>query len=178
MIETERLILREMTDDDLEDFYEIFSTDEVGRFLNKMSHADVERYFMKKKQRPKNPYSFAAVLKENNKMIGTCGIKLNPETNVGTLSYVFNPNYWNNGYCTEACLALLKYGFEVGNMDKIEADCFEDNYGSIHILQDKLKMHPDTGKTREEFNSFTQKMTSFKFFSIDKQEYLESSLNK
>lgn len=174
MLETQKLILREMTQDDLEDFYEIFSTEEVGRFINRMSHADVERYFEKKKQKPKNPHSFAVVLKENNKMIGTCGIKLNEQTNVGTLSYVFNPKYWNNGYCTEACKAILKYGFEVAKMQRIEADCFEDNYGSIHILQDKLKMRMDTSKQREELNSYTGKITPFKFFAIDEKQYEES----
>lgn len=170
-METKRLLLREMTDDDIEDFYEIFSTDQVGRFVNKMSHADVEKYFEKKKLKPKNPYSFAVVLKENNKMIGMCGVKLNNETNVGTLSYVFNPHYWNNGFCTEACKAVFNYCFEVVGMDRIEADCFEDNIGSIHILQDKLKMHEDKNKKREQFNNYTKKMTPFKFFSISRQEY-------
>lgn len=172
-METKRLILREMTENDLEDFYEIFSADEVGRFINKMSHTDVERYFEKRKQKPKNPHSFAVILKDNNKMIGTCGVKLNSETNVGKLSYVFNPRYWNNGFCTETCQAILKYCFEEVGMDKIEADCFEDNYSSIHILQDKLKMRADKNKKREEFNNYTQKMTSFKFFSISKQEYYD-----
>ncbi len=175
MIETKRLVLREMTDDDLEDFYEIFSADEVGRFIRKMSHADVERYFLKKKQKPKNPHSFAVALKQNNKMIGTCGIKLNAETNVGTLSYVFNPRYWNNGFCTEACKAVIKYAFEVVGMDRIEADCFENNFGPIHILQDKLNMRLDITKTREELNIFTHKITPFKFFAIDKQDYLKNN---
>ena len=175
MIETKRLILREISQNDLEDFYQIFSTDEVGRFINKMSHSDVERYFEKKKNKPKNPYSFAVVLKENNKMIGTCGVKLNAETNVGTLSYVFNPNYWSKGYCTEACKAILNYCFNIGKMDKIEADCFEDNNASIHILKDKLNMNIDEYKQREEINTFTKKLTAFKFFSITKEEFISNN---
>ncbi len=174
MLETERLILREIKQTDIEDFYEIFSTDEVGRFINKMSHADVERYFEKKKQKPKNPFSFAVVLKENNKMIGTCGVKLNTETNVGTLSYVFNPKFWNKGFCTEACKAVIKFCFEFGKMDEIQADCFDDNLSSIHILQDKLHMHNVSGKQRWEMNNYTKKITAFKFFAITKQEFFEN----
>ena len=45
ILESERLILRPMVETDLEDFYDIFSTEEVGRFVNKMSHEAVERYF-------------------------------------------------------------------------------------------------------------------------------------
>ncbi len=171
MIETDRLILRPMDEGDLEDFYEIFSTEEVGRFINKMTHESVERYFEKKRNKPQNPYSFAVVLKENGKMIGTCGVKLDPETNVGTLSYVFNPNYWSKGYCTEACREVMRYCFEEGNMDKIEADCFEDNEASIHVLSKKLNMRAEKGKYREELNSYTQKVTPFKFFAITKEQY-------
>lgn len=56
ILESERLILRPMVETDLEDFYEIFSTNEVGRFANKMSHESVEKYFEKKKQAKPNPF--------------------------------------------------------------------------------------------------------------------------
>lgn len=45
MIETQRLILRPMLESDKEDFYEIFSSNEVGRFVSKMSREMVEKYF-------------------------------------------------------------------------------------------------------------------------------------
>ena len=64
MIETKNFILRSMNDEDKYDFYEIFKSDEVGKFVNKMSMEQVERYFEKRKTKPVNPYSFVAVLNE------------------------------------------------------------------------------------------------------------------
>lgn len=177
VIESERLILRPMTDNDLEDFYDIFSSDEVGRFVNKMSHESVERYFEKKKKAEPNPYSFAVVLKENGKMIGTCGVKHNKENNFGEISYVFNVKYWNKGYCTEACKEVIKYAFLTGNMHRIEADCFEDNYASDKILREKLLMNYEGSISDYALNSFTNKVTPFRFFGITKKEYLERCKN-
>ena len=177
VLETNRLILRPMEDTDLEDFYDIFCSDEVGRFINKMSHESVERYFEKKKKSEPNPFSFAVVLKENNKMIGTCGIKHNKDNNFGEISYVFNVKYWNNGYCTEACKAVIKYGFEVGNMHRIEADCFEDNYASDKILREKLLMNFEGSLSDYAFNNATSKVMPFRFFGITKEEYLDRCKN-
>lgn len=172
ILETERLILRPMVETDLEDFYDIFSSDEVGRFVNKMSHEAVERYFEKKKVSEPNPFSFAVVLKESGKMIGTCGIKYNKDNNFGEISYVFNAKYWNNGYCTEACKQVMKYGFESG-MHRIEADCFEDNYASDKILREKLHMNYEGSLKIYAFNSATGKVMPFKFFGITREEYLK-----
>ncbi len=176
MIETNRLILRPMTQDDLEDFYDIFKSEQVGRFVHRMSHEAAERYFEKKKKSEPNPYSFAVVLKENNKMIGTCGVKLNKDNNCGELSYVFNADYWNKGYCTEACKAVVKYCFIEGGMHRIEADCFEDNYASTKILQEKLLMNYEGSIKNYAFNEATQKITAFKFFGITKEEYLKKCI--
>lgn len=176
-IETSRLILRPMNDADIEDFYEIFSSDSVGQFVNKMSHQSVEKYFEKKKNSKPNPYSFAVVLKENGKMIGTCGIKHNLENNFGEISYVFNSNYWGQGYCTEACKQVIKYAFEVGNMHRIEADCFENNYASDKILRKKLLMDFEGVLTNHAYNNATGKVMSFKFFGITKKQYLDRCKN-
>lgn len=177
MIETSRLILRAMTQDDLEDFYDIFSTEQVGRFVNRMSHESVEKYFEKKKNAEPNPFSFAVVLKEKNKMIGTCGVKLNKENKCGEISYVFNADYWNKGYCTEACKEVIKYCFMQGDMHRIEADCFEDNYSSAKILQDKLKMNYEGSIKNYAFNEVTQKVMAFNFYGFTKEEYLERCKN-
>lgn len=177
ILETDRLLLRPMTDNDLEDFYEIFSSEQVERFVNKMTRESVEKYFEKKKNSKPNPYSFVVVLKETGKMIGTCGIKYNNENNFGELSYVFNPNYWNKGYCTEACKSIIIYAFENCNMHRIEADCFEDNYASNKILKEKLFMNYEGNLSNYAYNNATGKVMSFNFYGITKEEYLERYKN-
>ena len=160
MIETERLILRSLAQQDLEDFYEIFSSPKVGRFINVMTHEQVEKYFEKKKSSLPNPFSFAVILKEN----------------VGTLSYVFNPKCWNNGFCTEACKAVVKYCFENSKTTRIEADCFEDNLASQKILKEKLKFNFEKNIPNYTTNNATGKMTGFNFYAISREEYLDKDV--
>ena len=162
-MESERLIFRIMYDEDKDDFYEIFSSEKVGAFIKPMTRQQVENYFEKRKSKPVNPYSFAVVLKETGKMIGTIGLK-EKEPKIGTLSYVFNDKFWNNGYCSESIKFILenakKWGFK-----EILADCEETNIKSQHLLE---KFNFKFTKTNEEeiLNYKTGKPTTFYYYSL------------
>lgn len=171
MIESKRLILREMRQEDKDDFYDIFSSEEVGKYVRKMSREDVEKYFEKKRNSKPNPFSFAVVLKENGKMIGTCGVKYDEKNRCGKLSYVFNASFWNNGYCTEACKEVIKYCFNFGKMQKIEADCLENNYASQKILQDKLHFNYEGQIEKSVFNEEKKEEIPFKFYTLTFEEF-------
>ena len=177
IIESQRLSLRPLMKTDIEDFYDIFSSDEVGRFVNKMSRETVEKFFNNNERLISNPFSFAVILKENQKMIGTCEIKYNKDNNFGEISYVFNAKYWNRGYCTEACKAMIQYAFETVNMHRIEADCVEDNYASEKILKEKLFLNYEGSLSNYMYNNTTHKVMAFKFFGITKEEYMKRYRN-
>ncbi len=133
ILETKRLLLRPITDCDIDDFYEIFSGDKVDVFVKKMSYEQVKTYFEKRKQHSPNPYSFGVVLKSNNKMIGTVCIK-EKTAHIGELSYVFNEKYWGNGYASESVKEILDNAFLKWQFIKIKADCQFDNLSSKKIL--------------------------------------------
>ena len=160
-METERLIFRPMVDTDKYDFHEIFSCAGVGAFIKPMTIDQVEKYFEKRKLKPLNPFSFAVVLKENSKMIGTIGLKTK-DPKVGVLSYVFNDKYWNQGYCSESIKFILDHAKDWG-FDKIIADCEITNEKSQHLL--------------EKFNCFWNNGTSRnicykpKYINLDKVFY-------
>ena len=169
MLETINLFLREMKDYDINDFYDIFSSDEVGKFVNKMTYEQVERYFEKRKSKPVNPYSFAVVLKENNKMIGTIGIK-EKEPNIGELSYVFNVNYWGKGYCSECVKLLLNKAFNEWGFYKIKADCREDNLASKKIF--KKFGFKFIEKISDKFiDNNSGECINFEYYSIENKEF-------
>lgn len=133
ILQTKRLLLRPLTNGDINDFYEIFSGDKVDAFVKKMSYEQVKTYFEKRKQYSPNPYSFGVVLKSNNKIIGTVGIK-EKTAHIGELSYVFNEKYWGNGYASESVNEILKNAFLNWSFVKIKADCQFDNLNSKKIL--------------------------------------------
>ena len=169
MLETKNLILRSMLDEDKNDFYEIFSSDEVGAFVNKMTMEQVERYFEKRKSKPINPYSFVAVLKDCNKVIGTVGIK-EKEQGIGTLSYVFNVNYWGKGYCSECVNLLLSKAFNEWGFKKINADCRFDNLASKKIFS-KFGFKFDKTIKGEHKDNNSNEYIDFYYYSIGVEDY-------
>lgn len=124
MIETERLILRKMREDDAGAFFEIFSDPIAMRYfgvvfdrprMNKWVRDNLEH-------EQQHGYSLLSViLKDNGKIIGDCGLetdKIDGRLIVG-IGFDFNRSYWGKGYATEAAIAVLKYGFTQLNLDSI-----------------------------------------------------------
>ncbi|QAA32266.1 GNAT family N-acetyltransferase [Clostridium manihotivorum] len=117
VLETERLVLREMTqpdfpalckilqDDDVMYAYEgAFSIDEVQVWLDRQ----IERY---------KEFGFglwAVVLKETGLMIGQCGLSMQPYNGdkVLEVGYLFQKEYWHHGYASEAAIACKEYAFD------------------------------------------------------------------
>ena len=77
----------------------------------------------------------AITLSAPDRLIGAIGIEIDQEHRRGELGYWVGKPYWNNGYCTEAVQAMLKYGFEVLGLDRIHAFHFTRNPASGRVLQ-------------------------------------------
>ncbi len=162
-LNTDRLIIRNLDENDNYAWLEIFSSEKVGEFLPLMRDIEtINRSIANKiKKYSENPGgSFSIVLKENNKVIGNIELKIIEDT--AKLSYVFNDKYWNRGYCTEACFSLIDYAFSNLKLNKILADCLSNNHASNHLLKNKLHMQ----FLREEIPEGEN--VPFKFFELTK----------
>ncbi len=62
-------------------------------------------------------------------------ISINSTFNRGKLAYWVGKPYWGQGYGTEAAKALLQYGFEVLQVNRIYAQSFTTNPGSWRIME-------------------------------------------
>jgi RimJ/RimL family protein N-acetyltransferase len=51
------------------------------------------------------------------------------------LGYMLHPDYWGNGYATDAVGALLRYGFDERRLHKVGADAYATNEGSHRVLE-------------------------------------------
>ena len=51
------------------------------------------------------------------------------------IGYIFNPNYHNQGYATEACQAVINYAFTQLNAHRIVANCSPENPASWRVLE-------------------------------------------
>ncbi len=117
ILETERLILRELTETDYGSLCKILQDEETMYAYNGAFSDDETREWLNKMFGRYKEYGFglwAVVLKETNEMIGQCGLTMQPwfDRQVLEIGYLFQRAYWHNGYATEAAKACKKYAFE------------------------------------------------------------------
>ena len=123
-METDRLILRELTAVDLDGLHTILSDPESMQHYPNPFDLDKVKSWIAWNIKIYATYGFglwAVILKENNQFIGDCGITMqningNREPEIG---YHINKEYVNKGYATEAAQACMKYAFEVLGLDKL-----------------------------------------------------------
>jgi ribosomal-protein-alanine N-acetyltransferase len=145
--ETDRIILREMIFQDIDDFFEMDSDPEVHRYLgtipvtSRQQIADTIQYV--RKQYIENGIGrWAIVDKTSNRFIGWTGLKLvkdliNNQTNYYDLGYRLIRKYWGLGISTEAAQASLSYAFDKLDLAEIIATVNCENIASNKLV-DKL----------------------------------------
>ena len=142
VLETDRLILREWQEADLDDFFEYASVDGVGQMAGWQPHKNIEESKFILDMFIRESKTFAVVLKENNKAIGSVGIeKLSTEIdgyeNMSgrELGYVLNKDYWGQGIMPEAVKAVINYCFETVGCDYLQCSCSPQNTQSARVIE-------------------------------------------
>lgn len=144
LIETERLILRELEYTDENDLFEMDSDPEVHLYIENNPVKTIEEIqkaiTMLKKQYEENGIArWAVVDKLTNECIGWSGLKyfnqpLNNHNNFYELGYRFKKKQWGKGYATESSEAILDYGFKNLETDSIFAITDPKNENSKKVL--------------------------------------------
>jgi len=139
--ETERLILRPYTLDDVDSAYEVNRDPEVSRYtgdggpktrdemltiLRDHVIADYQRHGYGR---------YVVIHKENNENIGFSGLKYLTEHDEVDIGYRFAKKMWGKGIATESCRPFLDYGFHTLKLKKIVGLVVPENAGSIRVLK-------------------------------------------
>ncbi|MCK4260939.1 MAG: GNAT family N-acetyltransferase [Halanaerobiales bacterium] len=115
-METERLIIRRFISEDWEDLYEYISIPEVVLYepYDIYTKDDCINEAKCRSEEENNRF-WAVCLKDSKKMIGHVFFaQLKPaEFRTWEIGYVFNPNFWGNGYAIETSKRILQYGFKI-----------------------------------------------------------------
>lgn len=138
ILETERLYLREMDQGDFDSLCQILQDeDTMYAYEGAFSDIEVQEWLDKQFFRYKKWHFglWAVILKETDKMIGQCGLTMQPwkDTEVLEIGYLFNKLYWHKGYATEAAKACKKYAFEVLKADEICSIIRDTNTASQNV---------------------------------------------
>ncbi|ESU24826.1 putative ribosomal-protein-amino-acid N-acetyltransferase [Flavobacterium enshiense DK69] len=145
IIETERLLLRELLLSDAEPMFKMDSNPIVHKYLwNKPTNTIEE--ILKTIELVRNQYiennigRFAMISKETNEFMGWAGLKFNTETinnktNFYDIGYRLDEPFWGKGYASEASFAWLTYGFNTMKIKTMTASAQSGNDASNRILQ-------------------------------------------
>ncbi|MDE5423704.1 GNAT family N-acetyltransferase [Ancylomarina sp. DW003] len=142
-LESERLIFKEITIDDLEIIHQMHLSPEVAEFGTLGIPKDIEETkervnSMIRVQTEKNrkSYDWKIITKESNSFIGLSGISLSLDKfKLGEIYYELHPNSWGNGYGTEISKELIRTGFDKFHLHKVEAGVATENIKSVRILE-------------------------------------------
>ncbi len=141
-IETGRLIIRDVREDDIPILVKQFAEPESRE--NILSFQADEAYNRNElakaigwaKISPRPFYKLAVVLKNGGDLIGNCNLSdAVPESVAANIGWHYGYRFRGNGYATEAARALLDFGFEFVKVNEVFADCFADNRASIRIME-------------------------------------------
>jgi [ribosomal protein S5]-alanine N-acetyltransferase len=126
-LESERLITRFLTPEDIPGWIEFVTDKEATRYFPdrgnlspwELSETWMERQFTRYRE---NRYGLQALIdKQNNAVVGQCGLLIQEvdgirETEVG---YHIFPRYWGRGYAPEAARIFLTYAFDNNLTDSV-----------------------------------------------------------
>ncbi|MGB8450981.1 MAG: GNAT family N-acetyltransferase [Anaerocolumna sp.] len=139
---TNRLIIRELSINDIPDMYQIYQNPEVKKYIPDIDEY-LENEIEKHKAYIKNVYNFygyglwGVFSKETGDLIGRCGIQnniINGKEEI-ELGYVLDVNHWGYGYAIECIKAILTYAFQELHMERIVALIHPLNTRSVRVAE-------------------------------------------
>ena len=140
-LSTQRLILRRMRITDDVDMYDYARRAEVTRYLLWSPHPDrnYTREYLKyiaTRYAAGTFYDWALELKENGRMIGTCGFTaIDAPNECAEIGYVLNPDYHGRELAVEAVREILAFGFDRLMLQRVEARFIRGNDASLRVMQ-------------------------------------------
>ena len=142
-LETERLIIRRFTMDDVEDRIEYLSDAEVAKYeywepftSREAVRQTTEAESAVEPGQEARWLELAIVLRAEQKVIGTIGIKvLSRQHRFGEVGWTLNSRYQGHGYATEAANAILQFGFNELDLFWLISFCDVRNSASYRLME-------------------------------------------
>jgi ribosomal-protein-alanine N-acetyltransferase len=141
ILETEHLRLRGLIDDDAPAVCEVFQDDEVTRYYDVETMTGVAAAAelisrMRKRYVDRAGIRWALVDKLDAKLVGTIGFNtITPSGNRGAIGYELARRAWGRGLATEAVQAVVRFGHDKVELNRIEATVMLGNEASARVLQ-------------------------------------------
>ena len=139
--ETERLLLRPWDERDAEDLYQYASHPDVGPIAGWPVHTSVEDSREVIRSVLSVPESYAVVLKEAGRPVGSIGLMVGGASNIdipdteGEIGYWIGVPYWGQGLIPEATREIMRHGFEDLGLERMWCGYFDGNDKSRRVQE-------------------------------------------
>lgn len=140
-LETERLLLRQVQDQDADDLFILRSDQTLMRFIDRplaSSIADAQQLVQKIHDSliQNDGITWTITLKPDPGLIGTIGFwRIEKENYRAEVGYMLAVKWQDKGIMSEAMKEVLKYGFKEMNLHSVEANVNPANEASIRLLE-------------------------------------------
>ena len=143
-LETERLILCQFTQDDVENLVELDSDPEVMRYLNggvatprEVVERNILPRFIGYYERYDGFGVWAAIERSSGEFIGWFSLRPPDNAQPGEveLGYRLRRSAWGQGYATEGARALIRQGFTELGVERVTANTYERNSASRRVME-------------------------------------------
>lgn len=139
-LQTERLLLRQTTQEDVEAVFAIFSDPKVTQFhnLNTLIHLHEANKIIERRVKgfeSGRGIRWAIAKRQNNYIIGSCGFTWHQQANAAEVGYELSSQYWQQGIMSEALRAILQYGFINRELQFVIAEIMLENTASRKLLE-------------------------------------------
>ena len=139
-INTARLDLREIKDEDTESIYKLLSNPEVIKhdsfeLFTTIEQAEEVLEWFKNEYKQQRSIFWGIHLKEKAELIGFCKCKVEISNVRAGFGYSLRRDYWNTGIMTETVGSIVDFTFNTINVNRIEASVATQNYASLKVLE-------------------------------------------
>ena len=176
IITTPRVVLRWISEDDIDSLYEIFSSPQVMRYWSsaplsdREAAADLQREIAEGNE-TETMLKWGLALRDSDTVIGTTTLfNLSLDNGRAELGYAMAHAHWGKGYMNEALTALVSHAFEVMELRRLEADVDPRNAASIRTLE-RLGFQRE-GFLRERWHVNGEIQDAF-FYGLLRREWLK-----
>ncbi len=139
-LQTQRLILREMTSDDALAVFQIRSDYQVTRYNTGSPYTTIEQArrlieSIRDGYKHEDELRWGITLKGAGRVIGMVGFNYwHRQDRRASVGYDLARAYWGQGIMSEALRAVIEFGFTRMDLNRIEADCTVENEASARLL--------------------------------------------
>jgi len=141
VLHTDRLVLRQVNNNDAKEIFEIRSDREIMKYIDRPLAASIDDALqliqkINDSLIAEDGINWAITIKGSTTLVGTIGFwRMEKEHYRAEIGYIIHPSCQGKGLMTEAMIAVLNYGFKTMKLHSVLANVNPENAASIRLLE-------------------------------------------